>query len=65
MRVFLGCLLALLMVPHYFLVVDFVSVGKATFGEIGENALGFLAVTGPYAYFAALVFGLPFYLFLR
>ena len=65
MRVFLGFLMAPLMVPLYFFVVGFVSVGKATLGEVGENALGFLVITGPYAYFAALVLGLPAYLFLK
>ncbi|MBK9948053.1 MAG: hypothetical protein IPP12_12820 [Nitrospira sp.] len=65
MRVVLGFLLAPLVVPLYFLVVGFIGVGKATLGEIGENAVGFLAITGPYAYVAAFVLGLPVYLFLK
>ncbi len=65
MRVFLGFVLAPLVVPLYFLVVGFMGVGKATLGEIGENALGFLVITGPYAYFAAVILGLPAYLFLK
>lgn len=65
MRVFQGFLLAPLTVPLYFFVVGFVSVGKATLGEVGDNALGFLVITGPYAYFVALVLGLPAYLFLK
>ncbi len=65
MRVFLGFLLAPLVVPIYFWVVGFMRVGKATLGDMGENALGFLVITGPYAYFAALILGLPAYLFLK
>ncbi|CUS31245.1 membrane hypothetical protein [Candidatus Nitrospira nitrosa] len=65
MRVFLGFLLAPLVVPLYFWVVGFMRVGKATLGDMGENALGSFFVTGPYAYFPAFVLGLPVYLFLQ
>jgi hypothetical protein len=65
MRVVLGFLLAPLTVPLFFWVGGFVSVGKATLREMGDNALGFLVLAGPYAYFAAFVLGLPVYLFLK
>ena len=68
MRVVLGFLLAPLAVPLYFLVIGFLLTlydRKVSFSEMGENAVGFLAITWPYAYFAALVLGLPSYLFLK
>lgn len=65
MRVVLGFLLSPLIAPLYFWCVGFVRAEKPTLGEMGDNAVGFLVTTGPYAYFAALALGVPTYLFLK
>lgn len=65
MRVVLGFLVSPLVVPLYFWCAGLVRAEKPTLGEMGGNAVGFLVTTGPYAYFAALVLGVPTYLFLK
>ena len=65
MKVISGFLLAPLVVPAVYLVGGFLLPDGRSSGGWSENVLGFLVITGPYAYAVTLAFGIPGYFFLR
>ena len=64
-RVIWGFVIAPLVVPLFFLLHAALVVERPQLQDLGENALGFLVLVGPYSYLVAFLFGVPAYLFMR
>jgi hypothetical protein len=65
MKLVIGFLLAPLVVPAVYLAGGFLLADNPSLRDLGDNSLGFLIITGPYAYLVALLIGIPGYFFLR
>ena len=64
-RVIWGFVMAPLVVPLFYLLHAVLIVENLRLQDLGENALGFLVLIGPYSYLIAFMFGVPAYLFMR
>ncbi len=64
-RVIWGFAIAPLVVPLFFLLHAGLVVENRRLQDLGENALGFLVIIGPYSYLVAFMFGVPVYFFLK
>lgn len=64
-RVIWGFIIAPLVVPLCFLLHVGLFVENPRLRDLGENALGFLVIIGPYSYLVAFMFGVPVYFFLK